>query len=468
MRFNYKSEEKSFLLFHFFFQKKKKRTQIMTRRFKFLAYEGSSPTSPPNPNIPIHLNLNIKSDEQLVFCSNYKFNKDIIELLTPSKKSRYAKKYQKYGGGKPPKPPNTFVIYMRDKYNLPEFNKMIAEDRLPKIRDLWKRESKEIKEIFEACARIAKKWNNELYQGAVNYEEISSPNSSIPSRSNSPDTSSPSPSNSPAISSPTPFSLDTSSPSPSNPPANSSPSPISLDTSSPSPSISPAISSPSPFSLDTSLLFPSNSSTSFLESGQQNMNNNISSDLTELFFNSETSFPDSSSILTNFSATPYQYCNNDQNNNVDNNMLNQINIAQSNYLDTSPHHLTLDHNLPNLENINEELEIGNLPENARVEQPDDEYILLPISKRAYSNLLESNNNLYFLTEIYQKHTESNYLQFLNEIYQKHTESNYLQILNEIYQKHTESNYLQLLNEIYQKHTESNKFILSHRNLPKTY
>ncbi|PKY44557.1 hypothetical protein RhiirA4_458900 [Rhizophagus irregularis] len=389
----------------------------MTKKYKFLAYEGSSTINPPDPNVPINLNLNVKiDDEELVFRSNYKFNVDIIELLTPSKNPKSVKKRT----GKRPKPPNSFIIYMRDNYNLPKFDKMEAKHRLPKIGDRWKREPKEKKELYEACARIAKKWYD---KGAVNNEEngSSSPNSPITSTpppsssldisstspSNSPvtsmlslsnETSSPFPSNSPAISSPSlSYSLNTSSPFPSNSPAISSPSLYSLNTPSPFPSNSPAISSPSP-------LITTTTSSSFLESQELFScnagfdDNNIQSCLTEF---SSTFFPNYSSISTNFpTPSAYDY---DQINNVNCNM-DQINNAQQyNYLNTS----SLDHNFPNTN------EVSNMADYEPLQDSDYEYVILALAIPRNQGLAcrpklnESNNNLSFFTEIYQKHTESN-------------------------------------------------------------
>src|SRR5262249_22312277 len=107
----------------------------MTEKYRFLIFEGSStdnsiiPLTPPDPDVPIPFNLNVKTDEEIVFGSNYKFNHDIMELLTDSKKSRRALKYQKYGTGNPPKPLNSYFIYMRNKTSLPEYSNMKAKER---------------------------------------------------------------------------------------------------------------------------------------------------------------------------------------------------------------------------------------------------------------------------------------------------------------------------------------------------
>jgi len=93
----------------------------------------------------------------------------------------------------------------------------------------------------------------------------------------------------------------------------------------------------------------------------------------------------------------YKHANYDQTNNVNYDTLDQINNVQeyNNYTDlnTSLQHLTLDHNLPNLENTDEELGMGmgNLSGNARiVEQPYYKYFLLAIPVKdqglAYRNL----------------------------------------------------------------------------------
>jgi hypothetical protein len=187
----------------------------MSEYYTFFVYEGSStgarvPSLPPDPNVPIPFNLNIKSDEEIVFNSNYRFNIDIIELLTNSKKCRRAKKKIS------PKPLNSFFIYMRNKISQPEYRNMQCKARVKEIGDLWEREPKEIKDLFEACARLAKKWYKD--QREVNNEKngttylSNSPVASLPSSSN--------------YSSPLPKSSVTYSPSPLNIPFPSPNSPI--------------------------------------------------------------------------------------------------------------------------------------------------------------------------------------------------------------------------------------------------
>ena len=128
--------------------------QKMTEQCKFLVFKSSItensiiPLISPDPDVSIPLNLNVKTDEEIVFGSNYKLNRDIKELLTPSKKSRRAKKYQK--SGNPPKPPNSFFIYMRNLISQPEYHNKKVKDRVRNIRDRWKRERNETKDLFEA------------------------------------------------------------------------------------------------------------------------------------------------------------------------------------------------------------------------------------------------------------------------------------------------------------------------------
>ncbi|GBC06804.1 hypothetical protein RclHR1_07050012 [Rhizophagus clarus] len=335
----------------------------MSNQFEFLAHENSSTSIPPNPNVPINLNPNKITDEELISRSIHKFNVDLNKLLAPSEKSET----NSARTGNPPKPPNSFIIYMKDKYHLPEFDKMEAKYRLPKIADLWNRESKENKELYEACARIAKKLNAELFQRAVNFEGIESsfPSSSsitsMPPLSDSPDTSS---SSSPV----------TSLLSPSN----------SLVT-----SLVTSISFPS-YSLETSSPFSSNfaatssSSSSFLESEPQYISNaefyndNVQSDLTELSPNPTfvSDYPFNQTNLTP-SSVSYDFIYN----HVENNMLDQINITQQYNLNTSPQYLTFDHDSSNFENTNESLYIVNLSENAQIEQSDYEYIILAIPRK---------------------------------------------------------------------------------------
>ncbi|GBC05083.1 hypothetical protein RclHR1_06010004 [Rhizophagus clarus] len=181
----------------------------MSGNYSFFVYQGSLTGArvpflpPPDPNVSIPFNLNIKSDKEIVFNSNYKFNIDIPTLLTNSKKSKCARTENF------PKPLNPFFIYMRNKFSQPEYHYMQAKLRVKVISNLWKHEPEEVKSLFETCAKLAKKWNDEQYkeQREVNNEENGTstlPSTSIaflPSPSNFPP---PLPSKSPVTTSPFP------------------------------------------------------------------------------------------------------------------------------------------------------------------------------------------------------------------------------------------------------------------------
>ncbi|RIA98824.1 hypothetical protein C1645_731385 [Glomus cerebriforme] len=299
--------------------------------------EGSSiddgATVSPDHNIPTPL-----TDEELVFGSNYPFNMDINVLLTNSTKCRRFKRIMKSGTENRPKPLNSFFIYMRTKISQPEYNNMEAKKRLKHIGDLWKHESRETKNLFEACARLAKKINDEQYQRTTNHEEngLSSPQNFLASSPsllpNNPDIYS----SSPIYSQATPFN---------------------------SPNTSLPVTSSSSF--DESLLLQHASNT---ESGSNNMQQYVDYDFNE--FNLELDQLDlielsnnlglsgAFSHVPNYSFVPttttpdypsvasYQYANYD--------LFDQTNSAQqySNYLEPSTS-LALDHNFHNFENTHE-------------------------------------------------------------------------------------------------------------------
>jgi hypothetical protein len=120
------------------------------------------PPSPPNPNNIISLHTNIKTDEEIISNSNYK-GLD-LNLLLNSTKTRRAKRLQKCGIGNPPRPQNSFFLYMRSKISQPEYQKQHSKDRSKAIAKRWKEEPKEVRDLFEICARVAKKKHAEQYE----------------------------------------------------------------------------------------------------------------------------------------------------------------------------------------------------------------------------------------------------------------------------------------------------------------
>ncbi len=103
----------------------------------------------------------VKSDEEIVYGPiglNYPFFLSVEELIMNSKR---AKKYMKTGD--PPRPLNSFMIYRKNKNEKPEFKKKDPGFISTEITKMWKKEPKEIKELFEALARMAEKKHIEIY-----------------------------------------------------------------------------------------------------------------------------------------------------------------------------------------------------------------------------------------------------------------------------------------------------------------
>jgi hypothetical protein len=112
---------------------------------------------PPDPNKPeISLCKNFKTNEEIWYESNYPFTMDRDELLMNSKVSRRAKRIQKHGVKNPPRPLNSFFIYTKNENNKSEYKDMQPRERLKKIKERWKNESKEVKDLFDCGANLAK------------------------------------------------------------------------------------------------------------------------------------------------------------------------------------------------------------------------------------------------------------------------------------------------------------------------
>jgi hypothetical protein len=119
----------------------------------------------PEPNKATRLDMN-GSDEELVYNSGYDFGMDIDTLLDESRTSRRAERIKRKGKGNPPRPQNLFMLYRRSitaKYR-PLFDGKKSSFVSTIVGKLWKEsESKEVKQLFEAAARIAEKRFMEKY-----------------------------------------------------------------------------------------------------------------------------------------------------------------------------------------------------------------------------------------------------------------------------------------------------------------
>lgn len=108
-----------------------------------------------------------KNDEELLNSTNYKFNLTPEVLLTNSTTTRLAVRNKKKGINKIPRPQNAWIIYRRDKSV--ELRRDIArkkqksKDLSKDIAQMWDKEPKEIKELFEALSRMSEKRHVETY-----------------------------------------------------------------------------------------------------------------------------------------------------------------------------------------------------------------------------------------------------------------------------------------------------------------
>ncbi|GBB88328.1 hypothetical protein RclHR1_01490009 [Rhizophagus clarus] len=144
----------------------------------FSIYEGSNYKNhctsgdivtplPPNPNeSSFSLSINFKTNEEVWYSSDFPFTMDRDELLMNSTVSRRAKRIKKFGiAENPPRPLNSFFIYTKNENNKSEYKNMRAKDRLKKIKERWMNEPKEIKDLFDCGASLAKERHARQHKG---------------------------------------------------------------------------------------------------------------------------------------------------------------------------------------------------------------------------------------------------------------------------------------------------------------
>ncbi|GET04215.1 mating type protein MAT1-1-3 [Rhizophagus clarus] len=109
-----------------------------------------------------------RSDEDIISESNYVFNLDINELLNNSENTRLAERNRKKGIKKIPRPQNAFIIYRRNKCielrSTLEGKNQKSKDLSKKIAQEWNKEPRQIRELFEALARVSEKIHVEKYK----------------------------------------------------------------------------------------------------------------------------------------------------------------------------------------------------------------------------------------------------------------------------------------------------------------
>lgn len=122
------------------------------------------PPLPPDPKSAIR--FDIKSDEDIVYHSNYKFNIEIEVLINNSTKARGS------NTNKTPRRQNAWILYRRDKSTNKEFEGLQTSVVSLKIREMWQKETEEVKEIFSALSRLAEKRHIEQYGKDYKYQPV--------------------------------------------------------------------------------------------------------------------------------------------------------------------------------------------------------------------------------------------------------------------------------------------------------
>jgi hypothetical protein len=93
-----------------------------------------------------------RTDEEIVNSTNYNFNLSVDVLLSPQ--SRVSRNVTNPNHS-PPRPQNSFMLYRRDKAASTEFSGLKAAEASKKISESWSNEPTEVRELFDAMARLA-------------------------------------------------------------------------------------------------------------------------------------------------------------------------------------------------------------------------------------------------------------------------------------------------------------------------
>ncbi|GBB83789.1 hypothetical protein RclHR1_10460003 [Rhizophagus clarus] len=114
-----------------------------------------------------------KSDEDIVNESIHLFYIDIYKLLINPDTTRRHKRMLKTGGN-PPRPLNAFMLYRKNQMASPQFENKSTEDKKAtllsdQIADSWNKEADDVKKVFYALQRMAKKNHAQIYK---NYKYI--------------------------------------------------------------------------------------------------------------------------------------------------------------------------------------------------------------------------------------------------------------------------------------------------------
>jgi hypothetical protein len=113
------------------------------------------------PRTDEEIDIKPRTDEEIVNTTNYNFNLDIETLLNNSTTTRRAKRLQRTCYT--PRPQNPFILYRRDMAVRSEFVGLKSSEISKKIGKMWKNETTEVKDLFNALARLAEKRHSEKY-----------------------------------------------------------------------------------------------------------------------------------------------------------------------------------------------------------------------------------------------------------------------------------------------------------------
>jgi hypothetical protein len=114
--------------------------------------------------VTFDVNSKTKDDEEIVRESNYQFQLDIEVLLKNSDTTRLAERNRRRGINKIPRPQNAWIIYRRDKSQTLKHMKLKSKDLSKMIAEMWVKEPRETRIVFEALARMSEKIHIETYK----------------------------------------------------------------------------------------------------------------------------------------------------------------------------------------------------------------------------------------------------------------------------------------------------------------
>ncbi|EXX77637.1 uncharacterized protein OCT59_008816 [Rhizophagus irregularis] len=105
-----------------------------------------------------------KTDEEIVYSTNYNFTLNVETLLNNSTTTRKVMRLQRRKNlCYTPRPQNPFMLYRRDMAAKSEFVGLKSSEVSKKIGMMWKNETTEVKDLFNAMARLAEKRHSEKY-----------------------------------------------------------------------------------------------------------------------------------------------------------------------------------------------------------------------------------------------------------------------------------------------------------------